>query len=321
MDGYFDDLFFTPQPIVGPIEDVEHPSLIVKNRNLTSLDQFLPFPNNLGSITCSHNNLEELPNTIPDSVSLIDCGYNKLNELPRLPHQLFSLSCNHNNLKRLPDMHDMYDFQMLDCTNNKIIELPELPNSLSELECSNNNLTELPELPDKLEVLECHNNQITVLPNLPSRLMKLDCYDNKLTSLPELPSSLKILFCRNNDFDEETTERIIAFYEKAIREKYINTEPTIEEELEYFKKKLEIIKIPKSVATTLSLDQQKVQVPRDNLPNILEYADLPTPKYNKTAGKRKFIQHKKNKKTKKRNNNAKTRKVNKKKMYKNKNKN
>ena len=318
MDGYFDEIFFTPQPIVGPIEDIEHVALIVKNRNLTTLDEFLPFPNNLRSITCSHNNLEELPETIPDSVTLIDCDYNKLNALPRLPHELFSLSCSHNNLIRLPDIHDMYEFQMLDCTNNKIIELPELPSSLRELECQYNNLTKLPDLPDKLEILECQNNQITLLPNLPSGLTKLDCYDNKLTSLPELPNSLKILFCRNNVFDEETTERIIAFYEKAIREKYRDTEPTIEEELEYFKKELEKIKIPKSVATTLSLDQQKVQIPRDNLPNILEYADLPTPKYNKTAGKRQLIKNKKNKKTKKRNNNAKTRKINKKKMYKNK---
>jgi hypothetical protein len=318
MDGYFDEQFFSPQPIVGPIEEVEDLGLIVKNRNLTSLDQFLPFPNNLGSITCSHNNLEELPDTIPDSVTLIDCDYNKLNELPRLPHQLFSLSCSHNNLIRLPDIYDMYDFQMLDCTNNKIVELPELPSSLRQVECHHNNLTKLPELPDKLEILECQNNEITVLPNLPSGLTKLDCYDNKLISLPELPNSLKILFCRNNYFDEETLERIIAFYEKSIREKYRNTEPTIEEELEYFKKELEKIKIPKSVSTALSLDQQRVQIPRDNLPNILEYADLPTPKYNKTAGKRQLI---KNKKTKKRNNNAKTRKINKKKMYKNKNKN
>jgi hypothetical protein len=184
---------------------------------------------------------------------------------------------------------------MLDCTNNKIIELPELPYSLRELECQYNNLTKLPDLPDKLEILECQNNQITELPNLPSGLKKLDCYDNKLTSLPELPNSLKILFCRNNDFDEETTERIIAFYEKAIREKYRDTEPTIEEELEYFKKELEKSRA-KSVATTLSLDQQKVQIPRDNLPNILEYADLPTPKYNKTAGKK---MRKKSKMTKK----------------------
>ena len=296
MDGYFDTELFTPQPIVGPIEDVEDIALVVNNRNLTSLNQFLPFPNKLRRIECNHNNLQELPDTIPDSVSLIDCDYNQLNELPRLPNELFSLSCSHNNLTRLPDIHDMYDFQMLDCTNNKIIELPELPNSLSELECHHNNLTELPELPNKLEVLECHNNLITELPNLPSVLKKLDCYDNKLTTLPELPNSLKILFCRNNDFDEETTERIIAFYEKAIIEKYRNTEPTIEEELEYFKKKLEMIKIPKSVATTLSLDKQKVQIPRDNLPNILEYADLPTPKYNKTAGKK---MRKKTKMTKK----------------------
>lgn len=301
MDGYYDISGFSPTKINGTIEEVEDLGLIVQNRNLASLNQFLPFPNNLTEIKCQNNQLTELPD-LPNNLQYIDCDNNKIRELPNLPDRLNFFSCRNNELSgelsNLPS-----SLQFFYCSNNQISQLPDLSTFafLHYLECNHNKLPNLPNLPNNLIELECEFNQIADLPELPSNLIKLNCSHNKLIHLPELPESLEILFCRDNDFDDETIERVIKFYEKAIT----GGNNKVQEELDYFKQ-FKSERISKSVSTAYAIDKQNVQVPKDVLTNIFTYANLPSPKYNKSAGKRTCVRR--NKKSKKTNKSKKTRK-------------
>uniref|UniRef100_A0A6C0KS62 Uncharacterized protein n=1 Tax=viral metagenome TaxID=1070528 RepID=A0A6C0KS62_9ZZZZ len=322
VPGYYNitgSYIFKPQHINIPQENNENLDLglYLKNNNLNNeeINKYLPFPNNLTDIVICSNKFSELPQ-LPDQLSCLDIRHNNFTILPNLPPNLEYLFCNNNSIERIealppsllsfhcdfnkltfiPEnlLHDGLEIITID--HNNLDFLPKkLPVSLEELNCGFNKLTELPELPEKLKIFDCQNNLIPLLPDLPKELEKLDCRNNKLTVLPKLPNSLRILFCRGNDFDYDSIERIIQFYRNAIAQNFINTNPSFQEELEYFISQKNL-NTRNSITTTYSLENQDVHIPNDAINKVLEYSNL---RQVKRGGK---SLKKKNKKYKKKNN-------------------
>ncbi len=294
IPGYYNmsgPFLLNPQLIHGSIENVSAILLMLKNQNLENLNDFLPLPNKLIDLDCSENKITELPD-LPNSIEYLNCNSNsldklpsklpknliylfcrsnKINELPELPEDLTSLDCMNNNIKQLPKLPE--DLEFLNCIKNELEILPRLPENLQELYCGYNKLEYLPELGEYLTTLSCYNNSLAILPELPKNLMKLDCTKNKLTSMPDLPESLRILFCRGNNFDDNSIEKIINFYEKAIKNKFHDTNPSFQEELDYFT-------TYKSITVEYSLKNQNVPISKEITNEILEFSNLRKPKYN-----------------------------------------
>jgi hypothetical protein len=216
--------------------------LYLRDNKLTKkkLNEFLPFPINLVEIDIENTNFSFLPH-LPNYLQGLNVRNNYFKKLPHLPDYLQRLNIEKNNFTFLPPLPS--NLQRLNIRNNYFEKLPKLtcyPNrdfySITHLYCDNNQLTELPKL-DKfryLEELNCSNNFITKIPDLPSNLINLHCANNSLESLPIFPESLRVLSCRGNEFKEETVSRIIEFYEKAIKNNYTMTNPSFQEELNYF---------------------------------------------------------------------------------------
>jgi len=174
----------------------------LRSQNLESLPNELP--ENLEVLDCGNNRLTSLPNELPNSIERLYCHYNRLTSLPNeLPENLIELHCNHNELTRLPSLPE--SLERLECQYNKLTTLdnsnssvPVLKNRLKYLKCDHNEFTSLPELPNSIKILDCQHNKLTSLPTLPENLALLYCYNNELTTLPDLPKSLNGLECHNN---------------------------------------------------------------------------------------------------------------------------
>ena len=161
--------------------------------DLTGIQYF----KNLNQLTCTDNQLTNLPK-LPSLLTYLDCTGNQLSILPdSLPSTLSTLKCSHNQLIRLPDsLPGILSF--LDCSQNHLDSIPKLPNSLKFLSCAYNSMLTLPMLPDSLTSLYCNGNQLTSLQTLPNSLTIIDCSNNRLASLPALPNSLSYFSCGNN---------------------------------------------------------------------------------------------------------------------------
>ena len=232
--------------------------LSCKRNKLVSLPR-LDNLENLMNLECSHNKLSVLPNLPVNDVVLItlNCSNNRLQGLPNLPENLIELNCYKNTIFGLPDLPP--NLKKLNCSSNNINGLPILPATLEKLNISNNpiigsianinlpstlkkyycnncQITDLAlTLPPLLEDFKCDNNAINYLPAvLPNGLKRFNCSNNKLSVLPNLPDSLKELYCRGNNFNDESINKIIAFYQRAIDNGFPITNPTFQEELDYF---------------------------------------------------------------------------------------
>lgn len=316
-----------PQPIGNFDEEQNVLGLIIPPGDTESLQEWLPWPNNLIDIivannriseipplrnglewlNCNENQLEHLP-TLPNSLEYLFCGSNYIRELPeplppniisiyawgnnienlpaRFPDSLNDLNCGNNRLLGLPD--DLSNTSMDDffCDNNFIVKLSKLPNTLDRLTCNNNRIEKITELPPNLTLLNCSNNRITELPKmLPNRLQELNCSNNKLETLPDLPNSLMKLKCRGNNFNYDTVEKVIAFYQKAIASNYQNTRPTFQEELVYFNNLKEKI-TQQSARMSYVLENQDHIFDLKMKSKILGFAGLRTPGDKKLGGKK-----------------------------------
>lgn len=230
--------------------------LSCKRNKLVSLPR-LDNLENLMNLECSHNQLTVLPNLPVNGLITLNCSNNRLQGLPNLPENLRELNCYKNTIFGLPDLPP--NLKKLNCSLNQINSFPILPNSIEKLNISNNpiigsianinlpsalkkyychncQITDLPiNLPPLLEDFKCDNNVINNLPAvLPNGLKRFNCSNNKLTVLPNLPDSLKELYCKGNNFDDESINKIVAFYQRAIDNGFPETSPTFQEELDYF---------------------------------------------------------------------------------------
>ena len=249
-------------------------------------------------MNCSKNNIFVLP-SLPENLIDLNCFYNKINNIPVLPIHLETLNISHN-----PIIGSISNIN--------------LPSTIVNFYCHNCQITDLPSnLPHNLKNFKCSENQISSLPTvLPNSLEKLNCSNNNLSVLPDLPNSLLELHCRHNKFDDESINKILGFYQRAINEGFQETTPSFEEELAYFQ-------IPRSQTLINAFGQQpqhqpqslqarninkkvvtlkKKTIPNRSMLNISEYAGIPYPppsknKSNPKGGKTK----KKNKKIRKSN--------------------
>ena len=233
---------------------------------IQELPESIHYCSELKTLSCNYNQLTELRIPKPfvedfdsweehgdeEDVKLeyLNCSNNKLTKLPdenpladesspnsfpnKLPNTLETLICNKNNLDSLPDLLPerlMY----LVCSDNKITSIPIRQEPLYSwarhiylniLYCNNNDINELTFLPVNLINLNCSHNNMTKITVLPTRLVTLNCTYNKLTDLPIFPKSLRNLYYIGNNFDNNTTNNIIDFYENAIKKNYKPVPPT-----------------------------------------------------------------------------------------------
>ena len=225
-------------PNLNDLQNLKH--LECNDNQLTQLPVFYESndtASGLSELECAHNLLLQLPN-LPSSLTKLNCSYNQIHVLPDLPTNLTKLNCSFNQLFGLPNLN--VNLRKLNCASNPIIgSLANivLPDSLRYFYCFNCQITNFPPtLPPRLKEFMCSHNPLVSLPNLPDTLKILNCTDNGLTVLPDLPNSLRVLFCRGNNFDDQSINKIIAFYQRAIRDNYRVTNPTFQEELDYFQR-------------------------------------------------------------------------------------
>jgi Leucine-rich repeat (LRR) protein len=273
------------------------------NLNNDDMENYLPFPINLHEIDIEDNNFSSLP-PLPDYLFRLNIRHNEFTELPKLSTgfgddgagdaggSITYLYCDNNKISSiiLPDISSV-QLEYITCSFNGLEKLENLPSSLVGLKVNNNNLTKLPDLEDldDLEELNCSNNSITKIPDLPPNLTKLDCANNSLKTLPDFPESLRVLSCRGNKFEEETVSRIIEFYEKAIKNNYTMTNPSFQEEIDYFNTNRTI---------TAHMVLSNNELPHDTRKAIIEgYAGLTPSK----GGNKTFLKKKTSKKKKKTN--------------------
>jgi hypothetical protein len=228
-------LMIDMMPLVGDDDELIF-GLYLRDNNLKNEDmkKFVPFPTNLVDIDIENNKFTKLP-TLPNYLQGLNIRHNNFKKLPTLPNYLQRLNIENNKFTKLPPLPN--NLQRLNIRHNNFKKLPELTGgSITHLYCDNNKLANLPELYKLryLKELNCSNNSITKIPELPSNLIELHCSDNSLRTLPDFPESLRVLSCRGNNFDEETVSRIIEFYKKAIENNYKMTNPSFQEELDYF---------------------------------------------------------------------------------------
>lgn len=129
----------------------------------------------------SHLHLKELP-VLPNHIKTLLCSHNDLTELPENLPQLEMLFCGSNELSTLPILPDTVHF--IECAYNKIIHLPSLPKGLTNFYCYENYLTTLPELPETLKALGTSSNKLTSLPKIPNSLLHFYCRDNAYLYIP-----------------------------------------------------------------------------------------------------------------------------------------
>jgi hypothetical protein len=210
-----------PQPI-GMFDNEQNTvGLIIQPGYTESLEEWLPWPNNLSDIiiadnritsippikntslewlNCNENQLEELPE-LPRSLEYLFCGSNFIRELPEpLPPNIISIYAWSNNLEKLPDIlpDSLNDFN---CGNNRLTKLPDdLSNTnLDDFQFDNNFIEKIPKLPNSLDRLIFNNNRIQKIIELPPNLTVLNCSNNWITELPKiLPKKLQKLECANN---------------------------------------------------------------------------------------------------------------------------
>ena len=158
--------------------------LNVSSSNISSLEGVTAF-NNLQTLRCSNNNLQNFEIASLPALQNFDCSYNQFTAINVTP-QLRSLNFTNNQISTLDLLGDFSQLIVLSCSNNLLSELSlsNVPN-LRALSCNNNQLTMLDVSGlSQLEQLSCGYNQITTLDvsNKPN-LGQFYCGNNQLTSL------------------------------------------------------------------------------------------------------------------------------------------
>ena len=158
--------------------------LDVSSSSISSLEGVTAF-NNLQTLRCSNNNLQNFEIASLPALKNFDCSYNQFTAINVTP-QLRSLNFANNQISTLDLLGDFNQLIVLNCSNNLLTELSlsNVPN-LRALGCSYNQLTTLDVSGlSQLEQLSCSYNQITTLDvSYKPNLAQFHCSNNQLTSL------------------------------------------------------------------------------------------------------------------------------------------
>jgi Leucine-rich repeat (LRR) protein len=139
-----------------PILPNELEFLFCDNNRISSINSL---PTQLITLECSFNGLVSLPEQLPVSLEILNlnnnllinlpplhnleelsCSINNLIELPDLPETLKILECHNNSIQNIPYLPP--NLEKLDCENNSLTTLPIFPESLRLLFCRGNNFDE-----------------------------------------------------------------------------------------------------------------------------------------------------------------------------------
>ncbi|KAG8436249.1 hypothetical protein GDO86_007374 [Hymenochirus boettgeri] len=170
---------------------------------------------NLEQLFMDHNELEEIPPDLPNSIERIFLGFNRIFKLKE--HDLRGLVkltmldlCNNqiDNFKG-KTVNKLENLMQLNICNNKLHAMPgNLPPSIMYLSLENNSISKIPEdyftkLQNLVAIRMSHNN-LEEIPikmfNLPN-LMELNLGHNKLKQVFLIPKTLEHLYLQDNEFE------------------------------------------------------------------------------------------------------------------------
>ncbi|XP_006261181.1 osteomodulin [Alligator mississippiensis] len=172
---------------------------------------------NLVQLHLQHNELEEFPFPLPNSLEQLLLGFNKISRLPANALQglvnVTMLDLCNNNLDdsdfKGKQLSNMKNLMQINLCNNKLQNMPpDLPSSLMYLSLENNSISYIPEnyfnkLPN-ITALRLSNNNLQEVPykvfNL-SNLVELNLGHNKLKQTFYIPRSLQHLYIEDNDIE------------------------------------------------------------------------------------------------------------------------
>ncbi|NXN24472.1 OMD protein, partial [Nycticryphes semicollaris] len=172
---------------------------------------------NLVQLHLQHNELEEFPFPLPNSLERLLLGFNKISQLSENALEglvnitMLDLCDNFLDdsvLKGKP-FSNMKNLMQLNLCNNKLQTMPpDLPSSLMYLSLENNSISYIPDnyfnrLPKIIALRMSHNNLQNIPQNtfnLPN-LTELNLGHNKLKQVFYIPRSLQHLYIENNDIE------------------------------------------------------------------------------------------------------------------------
>jgi hypothetical protein len=170
-----------------PLRWLDTIETIVLDRNLlATTNTIAEWSASLKSLSIDDNPLSDIPQRLPDSLSLLSMSYCDLKTLTVLPSQLKQLRAYYN----------------------KIIKIDKLPESLEYVHLAYNQLQSPAmfryKLPPTLRFMNLDYNKLTILPEtLPNTLETLSVVGNMLKTLPaHLPASLRMLIANKNRIRE-----------------------------------------------------------------------------------------------------------------------
>ncbi|XP_049942046.1 toll-like receptor 2 isoform X1 [Schistocerca serialis cubense] len=144
---------------------------------------------NILQLDVTGNQLQELPQRLPDRLLALNVSRNRLVSLPtELPQTLTNLNISYNAIEELQETLPAA-LLILDASHNSLQKLPQsLPTDLHRLDVSHNRLQMLhTDMPPNLEILQVAHNQLTTLePKLLAPLKHLQVLDvshNALTAV------------------------------------------------------------------------------------------------------------------------------------------
>ncbi|XP_066526795.1 osteomodulin [Hoplias malabaricus] len=186
-------------------------SSLVKREAFTKLQELI-------HLNLDHNNLEEIPPSLPKTLQSLHLGFNKISKITadtlRELSNITTLDLCSNRLtdagvkgKVLSGLKSLVHINM--CSNKLRSMPPDLPSSLLQLSVDNNSISSIPEgyfrkTPNIL-YLRVARNKLKAIPykvfNL-SSLMDLNLGHNQLSKTFFIPKSLEHLYLNHNDYKE-----------------------------------------------------------------------------------------------------------------------
>ncbi|KAI4885947.1 hypothetical protein NFI96_027871 [Prochilodus magdalenae] len=165
-----------------------------------------------------HNNLEEVPPSLPKTLERLHLGFNRISKITAdAIRELSSITVLDLCSNRLTDagikgkaLSGMKNLMQVNMCSNKLRSMPpDLPPSLLQLSVENNSISSIPEgyfrkTPNVLSLRLAHNKLKAVPYNVfnLSRLMDLNLGHNQLSKSFLVPKTLEHLYLNHNDYKE-----------------------------------------------------------------------------------------------------------------------
>ncbi|XP_030062979.1 osteomodulin [Microcaecilia unicolor] len=171
----------------------------------------------LAQLYLHHNNLQEIPSPLPNTIERLFLGFNKISRLQRNVMQglvnmtMLDLCNNHldDSAVKGRGFSKLKKLMQLNLCNNKLNSMPpDLPSSLMYLSLENNSISSIPDkyfdkLPYIHTIRMSHNNLQEVPLNVfnVSNLVELSLGHNKLKQVFHIPKSLEHLYLQDNELE------------------------------------------------------------------------------------------------------------------------